>query len=446
MMECIKVRFYCLLLFFSLWLYLSLSGYTYINGILLFCLLTITNILLVVRSARQNNKLFFVVFSYSFFYVYVLRYSFIYQIPIAVYVDFISLEYAYESTLAFALFLIILFGFIRIERNTNIKTFRPKSSPLIFYLCYILSLVAAVKGKSGESILNAGAYMGGEVSTSSLNEYFFIFFVSAFYYCGICNFHKRLLYLLAFFYCAKNLLFGGRIETAMMGFCLLVLVFQYKYKIKTFVVGIISLFFLMTIWGNIRQNPTGFLAGDWGELLFSQNDVYMIVSQEGDVNYGSFRMVGLVEEGILSIEERLKALGYFFISIFIPYSKLPLSANLSAYLQSSYPSGGGGLISGYFYVYLSYFGVVLIAIWIARVLSKVAKSHENSIIYIYAIYVITTYPRWFAYNPIVLFKLTFWGVVFTSLINYLYHHLNDEKSKDIRCSCGVSSTNRTVER
>lgn len=427
MTKCIEIRVYCLLSFFFLWLYLAIDGYTYMNGILLFCLLSIVNVLLIVRSAIQKNKLFFVLFVYSFFYVYVLRYSFINQIPIAVYTDFISLKYIYKSTLSFALFLIVLLGCIRIEKNTNIQALKPKDSPVIFYFCYILSLVAMIKGKSGESILSAGSYLGGDVSTSSLNEYFFIFFISAFYYCGAYKSRKLLLYLLSFCYCMKNLLFGGRIETVMMGFCLLTLVFQYKYKIRTFVLGLLFLSFLMIAWGSIRQNPTIFFADDWVSLLFSKDDVSIVISQEGDVNYGSFRMVGLAEEGILSVQERLKAFGYFFISIFVPYSQLPSSANLSANLQNLYPSGGGGLISGYFYVYFSYIGVALIAFWLAKILSKVAKLHGSSIIYIYTIYAITTFPRWFAYNPIVLFKLTFWGVLFTSLMNSLYNHFCKSK-------------------
>lgn len=130
------------------------------------------------------------------------------------------------------------------------------------------------------------------------------------------------------------------------------------------------------------------------------------------------RLHYMIDIGALTLEDRLKSLVYFFMSIFVPSNFLPGLANLSSYKQNLYYSGGGGLITSFSYCWGWAAGVGFFALWVVKVVNSFFYS--NSVYWkYYALLVIVSTPRWFAYYPIQIFKFALYGVLIFYILNSL---------------------------
>ena len=137
------------------------------------------------------------------------------------------------------------------------------------------------------------------------------------------------------------------------------------------------------------------------------------------VLYASMRIHYMIDYGVLNWSSRLVSFISFLLSSFVPSSYLPDLANLSLYKQSDYYSGGGGLASTFFYCWAWIPGVVAIAVWIGKTINKFF--HSKSIYWrFYALLVIITTPRWFAYYPSQIFKYAVYGVILFFVLNNLF--------------------------
>lgn len=402
-------------IFFLLVLYFI--GYIPITGKILFILTLVCSLLLIYRAFCQKNKILFLVFIWFFLYIKVWYYAFFKNIAISMHFSFAENKYLYDFALIHFFFIVILFIHIVIpfQQKNGLRT---EDNKFLFIINYIITFILFLIGKQGENIFSSGGYGQGEVQASSLNEYFIIFWFVSYFFSGKSKLKKNMLVALSILYCLKNLMFGGRIETAMMGLALIYLVYQYKLSMRTFLLLFILGAYIFAILGSIRQNPILLIEGEWTELFIpgwgeSREKIELISSQEGDVFQASSRMIGMITEGIFSFSERIESLFYFLASIIIPYSMLPDIAVLASYKSDIYSVGGGGLISAYFYVIGSWMGVYFIALFLASLLSKLGLNRKNRFIQIYIFFLIATLPRWFAYNPISIFKLSLYGVFIT---------------------------------
>ncbi|MBW8327115.1 MAG: hypothetical protein K0M50_20290 [Prolixibacteraceae bacterium] len=128
------------------------------------------------------------------------------------------------------------------------------------------------------------------------------------------------------------------------------------------------------------------------------------MTNQGDVAHASARMIGLIDIGILDFENRISSLFYYIISIFTKGYTFSDLGSLALYKKEIYQSGGGGLMPVYFFVWLSYWGVILAGYIVSKIVNIFITSN-NSYLLLYAALVISTYPRWLAYDPITMFKL-----------------------------------------
>lgn len=415
-----KNRNFIFLLYFSIWFLLLLGGYSKENAIIFYYSIVSLVCGLVLRAFLQKNVVFLILFSYFLLYVLALKYPFIYNIPISVYSDFVAPVYIYNSTLSLFLFFIVFFWKVKIKPRENIFQIGYLKNNCIFWINYLLALFSMLRGKMGENILTSGGYgRDAEVVRSSLMEYFLVFFVIAFIFSNNDKYKIRWLLLLSTFFCLKNLLYGGRIEVVMMLIALLILHYQFKFGFKFYLISFFVAMYFFYVVGNIRENPMVILSNDIGEVLIPFNDnaeIVTLVSQEGDVNYSSSRIIGLTSIGIIQFGDRVYALFLFFLSIILPHSMLPELANLSTFKIDEYPVGGGGLISAYFFVFSGYIGVFLIAFFLANVFNKYSIKKHPTFTGIYVLFVLITTPRWFAYYPIHIFKLALYGAIFFEVV------------------------------
>jgi hypothetical protein len=157
----------------------------------------------------------------------------------------------------------------------------------------------------------------------------------------------------------------------------------------------------------IRSNPVDFISGyylqyfDPRNFLFSDNNLTYLASNQGDVIQSSGRILGLIQNNILSFSDRLLSFFSYILSPIIPSKLLPEYSNLASYKQDLYRSGGGGLIGVYFYTWLGLVGPIISGIFIGYFIKSFYS--KNSIYYkLYGLCILITFPRWYAYNPIFL--------------------------------------------
>lgn len=84
------------------------------------------------------------------------------------------------------------------------------------------------------------------------------------------------------------------------------------------------------------------------------------------------------------------------------------------------------MITGYFYVYGSYLFLFLIAIYIGGCVSKLDVGEVYSFSSLYGLFLVINVPRWFAYNPIGIFKYSLYGVIYV-IIMMNYHRASRKK-------------------
>ena len=108
----------------------------------------------------------------------------------------------------------------------------------------------------------------------------------------------------------------------------------------------------------------------------------------------------------------------------------PPLGNLQHYLKDVYPSGGGGLAVSYFYAYGDYLAIGLLALFVAKVFNK--RSSKKISMRIYAMFVVTMIPRWYAYYPVHLIKFCLIGTV---LFYLSVKYFNSKQKNIVLSSC-----------
>lgn len=381
----------------------------------------------------SRNNIYQYIFSFFIIiYELPLLYYFIKQVNITQYSDFNNIIYYSKAQVIHSLFIFSYYYFSVIyfknvnenyQNNKLVSLFKPNK--LAFYFWLIICTIILIFGQTGSNVFEAEGYATGDSNKSVIYEYFSVFYFLAFVYSRKRGFQLRMLYLLSIIYCIKSLLFGGRIEVIqliLLNFYLFIDLKNIKTNLwKTSLLLLFGYYFNLII-GNIRNDPSSILGFDYLKILnpFNYNEIKNVYySNEGDVFYSSVRLIALIENNLLSIFQRLESLLGFVLSIFLPTSWLPASASLLTFMKSEYNSGGGGLISIYSYAWLSYLGPVLISFYIIKIFKQTTSS-ISKYFYLYGLLAVSTFPRWFAYNPLILFKMCFWIIPIYFISNSIF--------------------------
>jgi hypothetical protein len=390
----------------------------------------IVNLFIIINYRKNITLLFLYIF--IFFYTLSLIPYYFYHIDVSPWKDFNEIKYYNTVIYIHGLFLLIPLISNGTKFDFSDWKFPSNTNKLGFYFFLLVCFLLIQFGVSGTDIFEGGGYAIGESYKSTFFEYFSLFFLLAFYYSSRNNLEILLLVFITLLYVYKSLLFGGRIEVIQL-FVLVsyILISDYKFKFSPtkLIFGCIFLYYINIVFVGIRTNPLPLLEGRFFDYLNPFNSNYTdsdyISSNEGDVFQSSARLIGLIENDLLSFTSRIKAFFSFILSIFFPSSWLPEEASLITYKKDIYNSGGGGLISIYFYAFLSWVGPLIISIYILFI-NKFFIKTKSDYIKLYGIMVFATFPRWFAYNPIILFKLCFWIIPVSFVFNVIIKKLNFE--------------------
>ncbi|HHB1565998.1 TPA: hypothetical protein ACN99F_003424, partial [Vibrio metschnikovii] len=364
------------------------------------------------------------------FYVFIFPYIFIpYQHyvnyrQISIYTDFQSEDIINQVAFLNTIFLSV-FSFI-VSGLDDSKLDNPrgwcKSNSFVFYLSLIPCFISIAFGLSGESIISSG-YGSGLSSKSSLHEYFIVFSLFPLLF---MNRRSRLQYfiwiLLALIYSLKTILYGGRIEViqVVLLWCFVGSNYMKSYsKWKMLLWGSIVYFVLSSI-GIVRGHFPELIAADnivktFVDIILSPDTRPYVLSTSADVYYASMRLMGMIKEGYIGFEYRFLSFTSFIFNFPMTFSSFKELSNLASFQSSYYLTGGGGLISAYLFVWMSYFGVFLGAFLIGLSI-RLFYTRRSLFLRTYVIMILVTFPRWWAYTPINLTKLCF-----VSVFMYLFY-------------------------
>jgi hypothetical protein len=299
-------------------------------------------------------------------------------------------------------------------------------SKKVFILVSIVCVLIIFFGIQGKSLLEGGKY--GTIEKSPLHEYFLLFFMVAMFVQPMKGkLFSIIKYIIFFFYSIKTLLYGGRIEVLQL--FLLASYFSYiipgNFSLKYIYAGIFLSFYFAVVLNNFRTHPNLIFTGDFYSLvnpltIFSETpDQKYLSSNQGDVLQSSARILGIIDSGMLTFQDRAMSFFYFIISSILPSSLLPDYVNLSSYRQDLYASGGGAIIGIYFFTWLGYIGPIVAGFFIASSINNFYFNNDI-ILKIYGFVLLYTFPRWYGYTPIFLVKFAIYSIVIYSVFFFIH--------------------------
>lgn len=386
---------------------------------------------LLIRSVK--DKFLFIFYLFVSSYLYFLYPHYIKGLAMAAY-SFDSSVFQDKTLFCFSLFLVsVLFFYKHIPVNSLNDRLEIKDNAFIFYMNLIFQVAIIIFGTSGTSIFEA-SYGTAEVRVTTINNYYSVFYLAAYFTSGRIRNRLLLLNTIAIVYCANSLILGGRGATISMALVYYLIVMDRRVSMLQLISLLVAGFLFMTFWGFVRAGQTAvffsFAEGGLANILGFTSTVADTYTMKGghytDIYYASVRIVGMTDMGVIDFGNRIYAFGLFIASIFVPYSILPPIANLASYLVGDYMTLGGGLAFSYFYTFLSYFGVILLG-FIVNIPWNKLRTSRNKYVLVYCILVFAFMNGWFAYNPITLFKLCLWGAGYVYFLDVLTANLIRKK-------------------
>lgn len=359
---------------------------------------------LLVRTYCARNALYFIVFLFISMYAVPAKLLFFNRMFLSEHHQMYTYQTATYVTLLYTLFLLFVGLQITIPKRYS-QPVTYKCNDYVYWLLFIVSFVGTIIFRKQGNI-----YAGEEVKASSANEYLLILYLLCFLYTGKSRKKKLLCYLLFGLYTVFTLMAGARIEIIMLFLMLLVVKLQYVISFKKLAGAAVIGIWGMSIIGSIRNNPTLLLQSTPMEILMPFNHATDTqASNEGDIYWASERMICLIQEKHLSTNERVESAGCYLLSPFVQTSILPPVAELTHYKTDIYTTGGGCLAPIYYYVLFGYPGILLLAWIFSKSMNRLSVSKLTPW-KIYAILMVTTLPRWFAYSPLHLIKYCIWAI------------------------------------
>jgi hypothetical protein len=246
------------------------------------------------------------------------------------------------------------------------------------------------------------------------------------------------LILILLLYLSKTAAFGGRIEILQIVLLVTYVVTNFGARGKKIIfASLVILYFVLSLIEIVRANPLSlFDQGEFnfGNLFFNNNwrDLGYVSNTYSDVLQSSMRIIGLLQDHYIDFEFRISSFLSVLVSPIVPTSMMPEFYNLSTAYQNIAQSGGGGLISAFGYIWLGFFGPIIIGFAIGFVINSF-YSNNSPVLNMYGLLLLVTFPRWFSYYPVPLIKLCLFGAIFIFAIKFF--------DKSFRCSGVICKRN-----
>ncbi len=395
--------------------------------------------------AYRNHHAIMVFHFFQSTYVLILIPYFVFGIPIVPYIDFQIPRYMNSTLLIHALFIMVFYLSVSRETLGQKKIFRnaipQKHDPFIFFSLLLVMLVF-IFSLGGQNIytLNAtvtyDAYVQNSANASGAYEYFYVLFIVAFCFAKKKQ-YKMILLGIYLFYAYFAITRGFRIQLLQLTLLVFLLFVDGKFKLRTVVI--------LAVAGLVSFQAFGFLKEgkyELGQLFAFSTESGQIMTNQSEVFYTTNVINSAIIDGVFGIKERLVSIGAATLQILIPPRFGFIEGKPALYLVKLEPrdAGGGGLISGFFYFWGSFIGVVLIAMFIAKMTNKAILSNSRYLA-IFVILMYSLYPRWLAYDPVnSLFRLPLYAialyVIAMSLHKYILMLKSQNKASIVPASSG----------
>lgn len=392
----------------------------------LFNVISATYLLLFFLFVLISKKSGPILFLYLFFSI--ILYQFIledFSIKTTFYDLYYESKYYLQIRFHFLWFVLIFLFFNKGEIVYNSKM-NLKEEDIFYFVTISFLFFILLFGKTGETVLTS-SYGKNSVNSFlnlSINEYYFLLLNFLFYTYRVGN----LVHLISFLYLVKNILYGGRIE-ALQLLISYIIYFNINIKKPVYFILLFSISIIFEFIGIARSTGLSFdqfIDFSRNLSLFDFETFNKSFSTFGEVIYSSSVITGTIQESLISNDELFIMKFQHILSCIIPYSLLSNSANISSYIQTFSPSGGGALISTYFYFLFGFFGVVFFSSLYSYIFKKVNLSksrHINSITFL----LIATSPRWLLYNHVTFIKsFLFYSIL---LLSYKVYSTNFKQKK-----------------
>jgi len=363
--------------------------------------------------SQKPVVIFYSIFSSSYF-LYLSPY-FLFEVPFATRTSYQDYEVSAINMQCFAMFTMCFF--IVLERGSGqflkIKDrFVKRDNSLIFFFNVFVVLFLAVLMVNSAGTAYSADYREVTAVRYAFIDYAVVFLFLAFVFSGRGK--NSIILGVAAFYLLICLLYGYRLRMIQM--MLLVFFLFYEERFKPIVLALSS---LLVFWG---MKLVGGLRGldkntSWEALLGVKGDV--VVSNQGGVFLNANMYIGLVNDGLISLSERLTTFLGNLLAVFYSQGALPERFNIAKLASTFFDIPGGGLISGYIYIWGGVFAAIPVGVGIGLLYSKLMNKNNLSIYFVaYMVVVVTGFPRWFAYSPIHFFKMGFYSVFMLFIFLY----------------------------
>jgi hypothetical protein len=369
----------------------------------------------------KKVQIVFVFYIFHLTYILILIPYFWYGIPITGHSVFQIPLYMNQTLLVHGLFVFVLYIFSDLNlpnRSIIFSKHLPKWDNPVLFLVLTIIMVAILTvmtinktnifGMGSDQIWNS---YNGNLGGSGLPEYFPVFFLVAFIFAKNRNL-KRVLVIIYIVFAYLAITRGMRVTLLLTTLLFFALFFDGKFKTRYVI--------LVAILGMVLVQAAGFARDGKTQIddLFTIYGGSTILTNQSEVFYTSNVMLSIVTDGITGIGERLYSLFAASLQVLLP-PRFVLSEGKPIYYVANWAHravGGGGLISVFFYFWMSYPGVFLIARFLALGTNKAIKK-PSFLFAIYIVCVYSFYPRWLAYDAInFLFRLPLYAVIMYLLL------------------------------
>lgn len=385
--------------------------------------LILISILPILLSWKQKDSLFIIIYLFLFFYSIVpIQYYFAGNDVSQWRTQCQTQDSVYKTALSIIIFyLFVICGQWGIFKPRKCLVLQEKlninNNTCGFICCIAIAVVCIICGKSGESVLSAGSYADSlkNSNVSSLYGYGVIPILIGMQYANSVK-KRNIILIISVFFVLKDFLYGGRIDSIQLCLGLYILYFRTRWSLKKTILIVFFAFSVISIWGIFRNSIN---SGIHSALINFINNIGND-GNNSEVYYSSMRIFYFIDNEILSLHLRVKALLYFITSIFMPYSMLPPIANLSSWYQNYANTGGGGLFSVFMVAMCGWIGMAIIAYFLGYSFRKFQFGYGSKFFKFWIILTIISVPRWYAYYPIAIFKFALYGAVFYVLMNFIF--------------------------
>ncbi len=375
-----------------------------------FIFLPIINYILLTIKSRHNLPLTLFFIYAIIFYLYLIP-RFIFDLPIVYYFQYDDIYFYNKSLLVIIIYLLSLMFFVKPFDNDfkfpEYSRFFRGNNKIVVINCLIM-LSIYLFGFSGKNITDDVKYGTEDFGEKSVfTEYFILFLIIALVHTKN-HLIKWGIILFSVLMMVKCVLYGSRVSALLILLTIFTIEFANRFSVKTVIISAFIGILVMNLLGILREQSDKELNF---QSLARVNPDNIMASTQSNMFYGSVCFVGLLDDEVFTIETRVKAFVGFIIRLFLP-SKLSFEeGSLTDYGQKFTDWGGGAHPATYFYVWFGWLGPVIFGWIIAKLMNLLKNEQINKYWMFVALILIITVPRWYGYEPGIIFKMSWVGLV-----------------------------------